>query len=187
MAKEKLSHEYILSILDYNKDTGVFVWRARTPDMFRDGKGRYTKENNCKAWNKRYAGKIAGHVVKQNNRTQIRIHNVLYCLNIIAWFYVHGVWPDVDVDHKDRKPDNNSIENLRLATNSQNGANKTKYNNNSTGYKGVSFHKTNKRFAARIKKDGKQIHLGYFDTAEEAHEAYCKAARELFGAFSCIE
>ena len=50
-----------------------------------------------------------------------------------------------------------------------------------TGFKGASFHKTKKKYQARIHTGGKEINLGYFSTPEEAHEAYMKAAAEHFG------
>lgn len=54
--------------------------------------------------------------------------------------------------------------------------------NNTSGYKGVSLEGT--RFKAKICKNYKQIHIGTFDTKEEAHAAYCTAARELHGEFA---
>lgn len=190
MAKSELSHSFVLSILDYNKDTGVFVWRKRTPEMFKDG--YRSKEGNCNRWNKQFAGKIAGCERKDKNRKDfgrktISINDTLYYANVIAWFYVYEEWPTVDVDHIDRDASNDAINNLRLATNSQNRSNQTKNKNNSTGYKGVSFSNRAKRFTASITKDSKKNHLGYFDSAEEAHAAYCEAARELFGEFACFD
>ena len=51
--------------------------------------------------------------------------------------------------------------------------------NNTTGYKGVSYHKSGKKYEAYIHYEGKKHHLGYFDTAEQAAEAYDKKAKEI--------
>lgn len=52
------------------------------------------------------------------------------------------------------------------------------------GLTGASFYKRTGRWQAYIKKDGTHISLGYFDTADEAHEEYKKAAARLFGEFA---
>ena len=91
---------------------------------------------------------------------------------------------DLHVDHIDCDPLNNRRSNLRLATNSQNQWNSKRYRNNTSGFKGVSFHKNNNKWAANIQHNGKQRHLGNFDSPEEAHAAYCKAAEEFFGEFA---
>jgi len=90
------------------------------------------------------------------------------------------------VDHINGDGLDNRRENLRLATNSQNQANSGIRRNNTTGYKGVSFHKTLGKWHATIMVKGKKKHLGYFDTPEEAAEAYNDAARKYFGEFAYL-
>lgn len=80
-------------------------------------------------------------------------------------------------DHWDGKTLNNQRHNLREATSTQNQANR-KYYKNSTGYKGVRA--SGKRFMAAIDS----IHLGTFDTAKEAHQAYCAAAEKKYKKFA---
>jgi len=89
------------------------------------------------------------------------------------------------VDHIDRNPLNNRRENLRLATGSENMHNQAKRVNNTSGFKGVCFHKGARKWLAGIKVNYKQIHLGYFDTAEAAAAAYNTAALVLHGTFAC--
>lgn len=92
------------------------------------------------------------------------------------------------VDHIDGDGLNNRRENLRLATNAQNSANKGKASKNTTGFKGVFRTKNRpKPFRAQIKVNQKSIHLGLFDTAEQAHEAYKEAAKKYFGEFARFE
>ncbi|MCK4500883.1 HNH endonuclease [Candidatus Babeliales bacterium] len=82
------------------------------------------------------------------------------------------------VDHKDRNPANNSLNNLRLATRAQNAWNSKK--------KGVQKHRG--RYRARITVNGKRISLGLYDTEQEAVDAYEKAAKEHHGEFfnACV-
>lgn len=87
------------------------------------------------------------------------------------------------VDHKNRDTQNNRLDNLRWGTNSQQEMNKGLQSNNTSGYRGVSWHERRQKFRARIYKDGVEKHLGYYDTAEEAHAAYEKEAEILFGEF----
>ena len=91
---------------------------------------------------------------------------------------------DMDVDHKNLNKLDNRRENLRIATRGQNNCNKTKYKNNTSGFKGVSFHKKAQKYRARISIDGKQKFLGYFVTAEAAHQAYKQAAIQHHGEFA---
>lgn len=95
--------------------------------------------------------------------------------------------PKEQVDHINLNPLDNRRANLRLATNSQNQHNRRKYKNNTSGYKGVFWHKKNKRWTAGIRLSGKRIYLGSFSTAELAYKAYCDAAKELHGEFARFE
>ena len=86
------------------------------------------------------------------------------------------------IDHEDGDPSNNCRYNLRSATQTQNKANSKLYSNNKTRLKGVT--RARYRWRSRIRVEGKLIHLGYFDTAKDAHKAYCRAADKYFGEFA---
>lgn len=88
------------------------------------------------------------------------------------------------VDHIDGDSTNNQRENLRVATRAQNAANRKRRVDNKTGFKGVTKRKNSNRYDAAIWINQKQVHLGRFDTPEEAHEAYLKAAGERYGEFA---
>jgi hypothetical protein len=88
------------------------------------------------------------------------------------------------VDHINRNTLDNRRENLRLATQSQNQANRGKPSNNTSGYKGVRWHKTAKKWVAQIKFKKLYFYLGSFDKPEEAYAAYCAKAKELYGEFA---
>ncbi len=87
------------------------------------------------------------------------------------------------VDHIDRNKLNNHVNNLRFATDSENGSNRTIGSNNTSGIVGVYFCKDRNKWRAVIKKDGKKIHLGYFESKEEAIEARSKAEETYFKEF----
>ena len=87
------------------------------------------------------------------------------------------------IDHIDRNRLNNHISNLRYATTSQNAMNKSIQSNNTSGIVGVYFCKDKNKWRAVIKKDRNPIHLGYFETKEEAIEARSKAEETYFKEF----
>lgn len=148
-------------LLQYDPETGVFTWKRR--------RGAKRATAGC------------------YNRLGYRLIGVDYDLHMahrLAWLYVHGEWPPSHIDHINGDPSDNRIANLRLATQSQNGANARLRSDNTSGYKGAYWFKPVKRWMSSICKDGKQVHLGYFDTAEQAHAAYMNAAKEMFGEFA---
>ena len=87
------------------------------------------------------------------------------------------------VDHIDRNRLNNNLNNLRWATYSENNMNKGLQTNNTSGYPGVRWHARDKKWVAQIKIDKHQLHLGYFDSIQQAVNTRNAKARELFGTF----
>lgn len=77
----------------------------------------------------------------------------------------------------------NRLANLREASSFQNQWNAKRRRDNTSGYKGVTRSKSGRWFA-KIKKHNKLTHLGTYDTPQEAHEAYCAAAREMHGEYA---
>lgn len=116
---------------------------------------------------------------------QARIDGSSYLMHRLVWCWVTGVDPEhLDIDHADCDGNNNAWHNLRLATCVQNGANMQRQRRSYSGFKGVSrTWKPDKPWRARIRIEGEQIHLGVFDTPEDAHAAYCRASAELRGEF----
>jgi hypothetical protein len=88
------------------------------------------------------------------------------------------------LDHKNTIKHDNSWSNLRKANDVQNQANRGAPTNNTSGFKGVHWHKPQKEWHARITDKGRRIHLGSFDDPIKAHEAYKKAAIDLWGEFA---
>lgn len=106
-------------------------------------------------------------------RKTIRMHN-----EIITPFsgYV--------VDHIDGNTLNNLKSNLRFANKNENTRNRIKRSKFSSIYKGVLWHKRDKRWQAALKINNKQYHLGYFKIEEDAARAYNEAAVKYFGEFA---
>jgi hypothetical protein len=114
-------------------------------------------------------GTVAGSK-NSNNYYRIGINKTCYCLHRIIWIYHYGAIPEkMEIDHINNNPSDNRIENLRLATRLQNEYNKPK--------KGYRFEAG--KWRAKIKVDGKQKHLGMFDTEDDARLAYLIAAKQI--------
>jgi len=167
---QALSLERLREVLDYDPETGALTWRKRLGPM-------------CKF------GQPAGKCTKQGYR-RIAIDGQSYTASHLAWFHFYGIRPTVLIDHKNLDKTDDRIENLRLATHSQNSANQRRNSRNTTGFKGVARYNkeyTKAKYRAHIRANGKRIFLGLFHTPEEAHEAYAKAAAELHGEFGRSE
>lgn len=87
-------------------------------------------------------------------------------------------------DHRDGNGLNNRRSNLRICSGAENSRNRKSRTTSKYGLKGVCWIERNRKFSASIKKCGRGKHLGYFDSAEEAHRAYVSAASEMFGDFA---
>lgn len=98
----------------------------------------------------------------------------------VIWFLEKGRWPKGVIDHINGNPGDNRIENLRDVTQRVNVQNQryAQVSNKSTGMLGVSMRK-NGKFDARIQHKGRNLYIGCFDTAEDAHAAYVRAKRAL--------
>jgi hypothetical protein len=112
---------------------------------------------------------------------QVRLDGHVMLAHRVIWAIVHGEWPAVYVDHSNGDRTDNRVENLRLATQTENNANSRLRRDSSIGLKGVTRGK--KRFVGQICCNGERIHLGTFDTPEAAHEAYKAKGAEIFGEF----
>jgi len=162
--RKPLTQRRLKELLRYNRRTGVFIRRV-------------TVSGGPKA------GDIAGSLATKGYLV-MSIDGHMYRMHRLAWLYVHGRWPKDMIDHINLDKTDNRIANLREADNSKNKANGRLYRNNTLGFKGIRLHKQNGRFQAQIRTKGKTISLGYYGTKEEAHEAYCRAARKVFGEFA---
>jgi len=154
----------VRELFDYNARNGELRWRVKP----------------CK---RMAAGVIAGHKKKEKGYRRVLIDGRLYQLHSVVWFWVYGEWPVGQIDHVNHITDDNRIENLRLADRTQQNANRQ--NTRPGRLKGAYFREWG-RWQSKIVVRGRKIYLGTFDTEEEAHEAYGRAAREHFGEYACL-
>lgn len=116
---------------------------------------------------------VTGHITENGEQKSVLLHR-----------WINEVFDkNIEVDHYDNNPLNNLNENLRLVTREENLQNRTVQANNTSGYRGVSFHKGKNKWQATVSKNKKLKHLGLFNTAEEANEAVVKWRKENY-AFS---
>lgn len=160
-----LTQQQLKLILHYDAETGVFTRKWRDDVLLR--------------FNIRDTGRMAGFYNK--GHLQISINNKMYQSHRLAWLYMTGEWPEQEVDHIDLNGINNKWINLRKATPSQNQHNKSKYKNNKSGYKGVSWCKKREKWTARLRANGKNMTIGRFNNKEDAYAAYCEAALKYHG------
>ena len=159
MTKTDLTADQLREVLHYNPDTGVFLRYVNS---------RRRKNMLVPAGGKSFFGHIAIYVLKK-----------AYQSHRLAWLYVHGTWPNQDIDHINGIPFDNRISNLRQATKSVNAQNRRTSSAGEDRLLGVAMLKRDipKRFTAAITRNGKKHFLGYFYTPEEAHQAYVRAKR----------
>jgi hypothetical protein len=160
-----LTIERLRSVIDYDPRTGVLRWKVRQSIRVQ-----------------------AGDVIESaaaNGHLRVSIDYRRYLAHRVAWFHHFGEWPKGRLDHRNGNAADNRIDNLRVATPSQNGFNRGAQGNNLSGLKGVSYDARRGYYFSRICIDGRQTWLGRFDTARKAHNAYRKAAKKLHGEFAC--
>jgi hypothetical protein len=156
----ELTVERLREVLTYSPRSGFFRWRRP---------GRRVR-----------VGDVAGSVDGRGYR-KITIDRQTYPAHHLAWFYTTGSWPSQQLDHRNGDRADDRLANIREATRQENDRNRRCVNR--WGLKGI--YRQHGRWCSRIKFGGRSMHLGMFDTAEEAHAAYCAAAREHFGQFAC--
>ena len=128
------------------------------------------------------AGRIAGCIDKRNGKHRIGIDGKFYVASRLAFFWITKRWPVKQMDHINGNCSDNRWSNLRQATSHQNNANRKKLKR--VLFKGIKWQKANSNYQASIQINYHRIHLGVFDTAEDAHAAYVEAAKRYFGEFA---
>lgn len=157
--RELLELADLRNLLDYNPETGLFIWRRSNSNVSP-------------------AGSLAGRSINSDGYRQIVINRRFYKAHRLAWFYVHGVWPK-QIDHINGVRTDNRLCNLRNVSSQQNAHNQRRpHRNNRSGFLGVSK-RADGRFQAEIRVSGKKRYLGAFPTAEQASAAYVAAKRQM--------
>lgn len=158
MTENILTQSILKEHLHYDTETGIFT-------RIKSAGGQVT-------------GNTAG-CIGSGGYVNIKVFGVSHKAHHLAWLYFYGNTPNIQIDHINGVRTDNRIQNLRLATNAQNTQNTKLYKSNSTGYFGVSYHKRILRYQSRITISNRTIHLGYYDTPEEAHQVYCDAKLQI--------
>lgn len=158
----KITADWLRERLYYNPDTGYFTWIITAPGIKYGRRAGY--KDTIGYW-------------------RLKLKQIDFYAHRIAWLIQTGEWPKEQIDHRDGDRANNKWKNLRAASHRENTINKKA--TNSIGLKGVR--KFGERFIASICPNRKPIYLGIFNTAEEAHNAYVEAAKELYGEFARLE
>lgn len=156
-----MSLDRIRDYLRYSPTTGRFYWKVRPRGCVR--LGQYQQ---------------AGARRKDGYRT-IQFEGRPYLAHHLAWWFVHGELPKM-VDHRDGKPGNNRISNLRLCDKPTNAANMKVRRGGKSRFKGVC---RNTRHGGWLVRLGTQ-YVGYYSDEEQAARAYDAAAVAKFGEFA---
>jgi hypothetical protein len=164
----KLTHDVLLSVLDFDPETGIFVWKV-------------TRSNRVKP------GSRAGVFHRASGGRYISISNEKFMAHRLAFFYINGRWPNTDVRPLDGDYDNCAIANLREVSRVELAHEREKVATNTSGFAGVSRAKHGK-WQAKITWNYEQINLGAgFETADDASEMYDESSRRLMAGVATKE
>jgi hypothetical protein len=154
--REVTDKEYIEKYIRYDSETG-YLWLKEKP-------------NN----NSRLDQPLGHSSILRKERIQCVINGKKKLAHHVVWFIHYGEWPATSgtkhIDHINRDPSDNRIENLRLVSHTENYRNVGIKKHNTTGAKGVF--RNGKKFAARYVRNKQKLWLGTFNTIEEADRAY---------------
>ena len=142
--------EYAKEHLGFNFDTGEILWV------------KYPKN-----YNKINKPKIAGRLHYSGYRI-ITLMNKGVMAHRLIWAVYYNKWPDGSLDHIDGSKSNNSINNLRIATRSQNAYNCGPKKISTSGYKNVQWDKDTNKWRVRVTVNGKRHHIGRFENIDDA-------------------
>lgn len=161
-ANKNIDVEYLRENLRYNPKTGVWTWIKPRPKI--------------------RVGQRAGTVSPRGYRV-VWFEGMGRRSGRLAWFYMTGKWPQQEIDHVNRRVDDDRWINLRESNRTGNNQNQKRRSDNTTGFTGVHWCNTWNKYVAQISVNGKRTKLGSYSTAVEARNAYITAARVHFGKF----
>jgi hypothetical protein len=140
---------------------------------------KYKSEIEKYKWSLTYYGYVVtSWFDKDNKQHNIQLHQAIISLS------KQEVPDGYEIDHKDRNKLNNLEINLRICLHSENGKNQKTSSNNTSGYKGVYWKKTSKKWKVLIRVNNQLVYIGCFTIKEDAAKAYNKAAIKYYGEFA---
>lgn len=152
--RASLTAERLRELLHYNPETGEFQRKVHL-------------SNRCRASQQIGNKHSSGYIIINVDGSPYRAHR-------LAWLYVHGEWPKEQIDHINGERSDNRIANLRDISHLENKKHRVKAVKPGR-LLGAGFHKMTGRWTSQITINYKKVHLGYFKTEREAHEAYLAA------------
>jgi hypothetical protein len=155
---------YFQSILDYDHEKGIFYWKI-------------SKSSRAQK------GKQAGYIHCYGYRI-ISIDKKNYQEHRLVWLFNHGVWPKNMLDHINGIRDDNRICNLREANIYQNNYNAKLRKDNTSGVKGVTWNKWNKKWHVQMRHNGKNKFYGYFEDLELAELVINEIRKKYHGEYA---
>ena len=153
-----ITQKELKALITYDKDSGNF-YRVNTNKLIQVNPDR------------------DGHI-------RFRVKNIKIYAHRLAWIYITGSFPENCIDHIDGNPSNNKFTNLREATNKENSRNSKMFKTNTSGVKGVYWHKGKSRWYAHCRVDNKRHFVGTFKNIIDAEKAVNAFREKHHGAFA---
>lgn len=175
-AKPLPAADVLHQLLRYDPEAGKLCWRERPVEMFQEGK--QTAAHNAAIWNGKNAGREAFATALPSGHRYASIWRKKLLAHRVIWKMAHGTDPEI-IDHIDGDPANNRLENLRSVTQQANTKNGRLSKNNTSGANGVRFEGRLGKWVARVSHQRRTIHVGVFDSLEDAVAAQREAASRL--------
>jgi hypothetical protein len=154
---ENLDATLVRALFEYNPSTGYLTRAVRTS-------------------NRIAVGSVAGSP-NTDGYLCVNINGGKYFVHRVIWLHIHGAWPEGEIDHINGVRDDNRLVNLRVVDRFGNTQNTHKIKRDDGSFVGVS--KNGNGWSSSLQVNKKQVHLGTFQTQEEAALAYLEAKRRL--------
>ena len=152
-----LTQELVKEFLNYDPEIGTLTWKERERKWFKS-------DRQFNTWNTRYAEKEAFAALDDKGYLNGRILYRAYKAHRVIWLWMTGEWPEEQIDHINHDRKDNRWCNLREVSCQENCENRSKYDFNKSGQTGVYWEKTHQKWRSVVRR----VHLGYFDSLEDA-------------------
>lgn len=166
-----LNEQVAQELLAYDFISGKLYWKVRDRKWFKS-------DWSFKVWNNRYSGQEAITHLDLGGYMNGSVLGKRYRAHRLAWLLHYGEWP-IEVDHINGVRSDNRLINLRSVNVGINVKNRRLRTDNKSGYYGVYWSKSNKKWVAQIPKDGKVRYLGSFSNLDDAALARKIAEKEM--------